>query len=55
MTAGYGANRWQSATVLLASVVRITELRGAGWLLGCSFAQELHEDEVEAILDEGAA
>jgi hypothetical protein len=44
---------WQSATVLLASVVRITELTDGGWLLGCSFARELQEDEVQAILEDG--
>jgi hypothetical protein len=41
---------WQSATVLLAGVVRTTELPGGGWLLGCSFNRELSDEELQALL-----
>ena len=42
---------WRSAAVLLASVIRITELHKGDWVLGCSFVRELDEQELEAILD----
>lgn len=44
---------WQSASVWLASVVRVAELEDGGWLLGCNFTRELDEEELAALLDDG--